>query len=360
MASFDAACLDRQEREKDINIRLLSPEVAADFIMSWPIELTVPTIPIYVRGSNPITRKTYRFKCTTGSNFPVPLDGPLSMDHVHFLLDCFVVSSGPERIHLGRYHPQSDPEQFVTQNRHVNTSCPNSEEAYFSRLRAERGARPSIMPPDTTLVMPESYNPDEYTFKSYFVDFPIKADRSSSYSLSDLVPSSDDIMREVEGVKVILEPLLDGHDLLDWERAHYLTEVLHMLPEGDLNPPAPHFPVGDLENEECGICYETQYMYRRACCSFPACNHCLKRYYASKVENGQVKIECCNPNCKKFVHREEISARLDGSTKEKFNTLLLLANQDENTKTCPRCNHLTEFDKAPKVPRDPNYPNYPR
>ena len=36
-----------------------------------------------------------------------------------------------------------------------------------------------------------------------------------------------------------------------------------------------------------------------------------------EVGNGILKIQCVNPDCDQFVHRDEILARLSGSVKEK-------------------------------------------
>ncbi|GFR28445.1 uncharacterized protein TNCT_187251 [Trichonephila clavata] len=356
MASFNAASSDRRETAREEDMRLVSHDTAAQYVMSWPVEVIMP---IYTRGSRPGTHRAFRFKYSPGSNTLLPLDSPLSMEHLHFLLDCFVVSYGQKRMNLGRYHPQSNPEQFTSQNRPSDIDTLNNDPSYFATFRAEREAQRSIMRLRTALEVPEPHDPTE--FRGYYLDLPIIVNRQTSNSPPESVPNPNGSSnaKTINELKFILERLLDTDELMEWEQARCLADVLEMLPEGT-HPPIPHFPVGDLEFEECGICYKVEFSYRRPCCAFSACTSCLKQYYASKVEIGQVKINCCNPDCNMYVHRDEISARLDKPFKELFNTLVLLANQDENTKTCPRCNHLTEFDKVRKLPRDPNYPNYPR
>uniref|UniRef100_A0A2L2YRV2 RBR-type E3 ubiquitin transferase n=1 Tax=Parasteatoda tepidariorum TaxID=114398 RepID=A0A2L2YRV2_PARTP len=180
------------------------------------------------------------------------------MDHIHFLLDCFVVSAGSEPPQLGRYHPQSDPEEFV--------------EKEVPRYR--------VMSPD------------------------------------------DMIVRELSEMRMVLERLMENH------------------------------PKEVGEFYECGICFDSQWLYRRSCCYFPVCSNCLQIYLSFKINNGLVKIECCNTECNVFVHRDEISVRLNKVDKDKFNKLLVLANQDLRTKTCPRCSHLTKKHK-----KDNHFPN---
>ena len=39
--------------------------------------------------------------------------------------------------------------------------------------------------------------------------------------------------------------------------------------------------------------------------------------FVFEVGNGILKIQCVNPDCDQFVHRDEILARLSGSVKDK-------------------------------------------
>ena len=111
-----------------------------------------------------------------------------------------------------------------------------------------------------------------------------------------------------------------------------------------LKEPVPHFPVGTYGLFECGICLIPSWMYKRACCSFPACSDCLTSYFEAKLDLGIVSIECVNHSCKKFVHRDEISVRLPQSRKSCYYKLLANSNADELSKTCPRCNHIHRLD----------------
>jgi len=111
-----------------------------------------------------------------------------------------------------------------------------------------------------------------------------------------------------------------------------------------LKEPSPPFPVGSYGLFECGICLTSSWMYKRACCSFPACSKCLTSYYESKLDLGIVSFECINSVCKKFVHRNEISVRLPQNKKSKYYRLLANSNADELAKTCPRCNHIHRLD----------------
>lgn len=113
--------------------------------------------------------------------------------------------------------------------------------------------------------------------------------------------------------------------------------------------PTPHFAVGDWVWTECDICLEHRWLYRRPCCGFPACGDCMKRYFETKVADGTVKIECCSPRCRHYVHRDEISARLDGTVKHRFYQFLVQANADPHVKTCPGCNHITRLVGSGKV-----------
>lgn len=110
--------------------------------------------------------------------------------------------------------------------------------------------------------------------------------------------------------------------------------------------PHPHYPVGASGYFECGVCLESSYMYRRACCSFPACSECISSYFTSKIDLGLVAIECINTKCRDFVHRDEISVRLPSSLKPVYLRLLANANADELSKTCPRCNNIMTLESA--------------
>ena len=58
-----------------------------------------------------------------------------------------------------------------------------------------------------------------------------------------------------------------------------------------------------------------------------------------------VKIECPNPECSKFIDRDEIMVRLPLELKDRFYRFLIDANKDPFVKTCPYCSHITHLPK---------------
>lgn len=115
----------------------------------------------------------------------------------------------------------------------------------------------------------------------------------------------------------------------------------------ELRETTPHFPTGAWTFEECGVCLEINWLYRRSCCNYCACISCLSNYYSLKVQMGIVTIECINPLCKRYVHRDEISSRLQSSEmKEIYYRLLLSNNLSPFSKTCPQCNYLFRIDET--------------
>ena len=107
------------------------------------------------------------------------------------------------------------------------------------------------------------------------------------------------------------------------------------------------FEKGALKTRvECRICLTPiRQLHARLCCSFDACNRCMKSYVEEKVRSGCVHIECPNDRCTKLIHRDEIMARLSGrELRDKFQQFLVDANNEVNRKTCPRCSHVKTFD----------------
>lgn len=107
--------------------------------------------------------------------------------------------------------------------------------------------------------------------------------------------------------------------------------------------PVPHYPIGEYEYLDCGICLLSQWLYKRPCCGYPVCSECLSIYFRSKIEMSIVTIECINDSCKSFVHRDEISSMLtDVTMKNLYYRLLILesTSSDGLSRTCPQCNHL--------------------
>lgn len=116
--------------------------------------------------------------------------------------------------------------------------------------------------------------------------------------------------------------------------------LVHSVSNSNNKEPVPHYPVGELQYEECGICNQVGWLYHRVCCNYPTCTSCLCQYYTMKIELGIFVIECINIDCHKFVHRDEISVRLEPQTKEMFHRLLMANNSDEFAKTCPKCSNV--------------------
>ncbi|KAL3192549.1 hypothetical protein MRX96_058967 [Rhipicephalus microplus] len=156
---------------------------------------------------------------------------------------------------------------------------------------------------------------------------------SSSNSTGDHSPTDCDHDALLREVLRLFEAGLDGNGGPVLLRHEHIAELASMssMPGGE--EPEPHFTVGPWGIAECGICLETVPLYRRPCCNFPACTPCLKRYYASRVRQNNIQIECCNVRCHQFVSRDEISARLPADSKDHFHRLLVTANV--STKTCP-------------------------
>ncbi|KFM64884.1 putative E3 ubiquitin-protein ligase RNF217, partial [Stegodyphus mimosarum] len=351
---MEVSNLTNSANEK-LPLEILNSESSSNYIKSWPVQLPVPLKTFYIKGTRNTRHKPYHFKYTYMKNWLIPLDGPVPLDHVHFLLDCFVVSAGPVPPQLGRYHPQSDPEEFVQKAKTEDTWSVNSteEEVYWAKMGTQKPKASSTFRDAGTSSMANTYEKEteDYSFERCFSTTVTRFE--SRHVIPSDFPSSEDIVRELAEMRLVLERLLENHDMVNWDHPHGLRDVLELLPE-DMSPnePSPHYPVGDWQFDECGICYESQWLYRRACCGFSACSSCLQSYFSSKIDEGQVKIECCNTSCSSYVHRDEISARLSIADKEKFHKLLILANQDSNTKTCPRCSHVTKIASKSKKKKE--------
>lgn len=89
--------------------------------------------------------------------------------------------------------------------------------------------------------------------------------------------------------------------------------------------------------DDCVICCEEEFIHKRPCCGFLACNRCVNTYIRTQVRQcyGSIRIECINVLCNKLIHRDEISERLSGFDKEALATYLKIlvdANKDSNCK----------------------------
>ncbi|RWS31357.1 uncharacterized protein B4U80_10661, partial [Leptotrombidium deliense] len=181
----------------------------------------------------------------------------------------------------------------------------------------------------------------------------VKKVESLSSIFSDLTPELAAILQD----EFILQELLEMRILLDqMALRRYSTSLFNLLVTRpaetgeskeqsnsvDVPPeePIPHFPVGLFQQDECGVCWEHVWLYRRPCCSFAVCANCCSNYYEYKVRMAIVSIECINPKCHEYVHRDEISVRLSSEMKCIYYRLLSADNCDETSKTCPKCNRV--------------------
>ncbi|XP_022242418.1 probable E3 ubiquitin-protein ligase RNF217 [Limulus polyphemus] len=255
---------------------------------------------------------------------------PLDMGNLKFLLECFFLSFGPEFPQLGRNHPRSNPEYF-------ETSFSGEFESEISSS-SSRSSQISVDLDPVFFRQPGVFAPRHGTHTQIVNDDDV--------AMETLVPFGDNVLlRELSEMRVILERILDTRE--QWNNDHEILDILEFLEShSSHSDPTAHFPVGELDCVECGICLEVHWLYRRPCCNYSACNNCLHLYFTTKVEEGFVKIQCCNYSCYNFVHRDEISARLTSSTKEIFNKLLVRANEDDYTKTCPRCSHVMKLNSS--------------
>lgn len=242
-----------------------------------------------------------------------------NMDRFRHLFDSFVSSYEPERRQLGRNHPCAIPEQFE-----INKSGELSSD--ICSVISEDNRRPYYL---RSISASCSVHNDGNKYLNYETLFSV-----DDFELSEV---SSDIS---EDISVISEestfPQICVYDLSG------LFEILNIQSSTDMSikEPKPHYPVGEWNFKECGICLETNWMYSRHCCQFPACDSCLEQYFASKVKQGIIQIECCNLTCHNYVHRDEISVKLHSDIKETFQKLLASTQIDKFTKPCPRCNRI--------------------
>lgn len=253
----------------------------------------------------------------------------LDINHLRFLLECFVLSFGPEGPQLGRNHPDSDPERYATNmtDECSSNTCDRNSDDDPSPSYSRSG-------PSSTL----QNNRNGYRYSSWNIH--VHSELLDDYE----IPFPDELLlRELSEMRTLLERLLENREMGEWHNENELLDILGLLPNANWSnkESSPHYPVGEWNFKECGICLEMKWLYCRHCCQYPACNSCLQLYYTSKVEQGIIQIECCNPTCHSYVHRDEISARLHNGTKETFYKLLASANINKFTKTCPRCSHVT-------------------
>lgn len=190
------------------------------------------------------------------------------LEQLRFILECFFLSFGPECPQLGRNHPNSDPEAYAAGRHH---------HSHHHRRRDSHDSGASLQQSTTT-------------------------DDDSSADMVD----HDALLREV--LRFFEAGLEDHNAVVNRYRRRSCQDRVGSLTSPD--EPEPHFPVGPWRVAECGICLETVSLYERPCCGFPACTPCLRRYYASRVRQNSIQIECCNVRCHQFVPRDEISARL--------------------------------------------------
>ncbi|XP_070396614.1 E3 ubiquitin-protein ligase RNF217-like isoform X2 [Dermacentor albipictus] len=249
------------------------------------------------------------------------------LEQLRFILECFFLSFGPECPQLGRNHPNSDPERYASGRQQQQQPPPQH---YRRRSSVDSGSATSSSSCSTIRSSSSSTT-------------------TANAGAAEQLPAEYDHDALLREVLRLFEAGLDGNGGPVLLRHQHIAELasLSSVPGGD-EEPEPDFAVGPWGITECGICLETAALYRRPCCNFPACTPCLKRYYASRVRQNNIQIECCNVRCHQFVSRDEISARLPADSKEHFHRLLVTANV--STKTCPHCNHVTRRPKPDNQP----------
>lgn len=250
------------------------------------------------------------------------------LEQLRFILECFFLSFGPECPQLGRNHPNSDPERYAAGRQQQQQQQPTAQQQQYRRR--------------------SSVDSGSATSASTCSTIRSSSSTTASNNAGEQVPAEYDHDALLREVLRLFEAGLDGNGGPVLLRHQHIAELASMssMPGGE--EPEPHFTVGPWGIAECGICLETVPLYRRPCCNFPACTPCLKRYYASRVRQNNIQIECCNVRCHQFVSRDEISARLPADSKDHFHRLLVTANV--STKTCPHCNHVTRRPKPDNQP----------
>ena len=202
---------------------------------------------------------------------------------------------------------------------------------------------------------------------SQYIDSPIILQMSSPNNVADEVSVDFIYSDSIDKSKTLLSRL--GQPAILWTTHETITEdseestfdtisfqklemtgsdnqmkTISVIQEGDdkrLAPTDGSFPLGAWVYQECGVCLEIVWLNKRHCCGYCVCIECLQQYYSSRIEFGNVTIECVNPVCQSFVHRDEISARLSPQMKDIYHRLLLMSSSEsEHTKPCPQCNHF--------------------
>lgn len=100
---------------------------------------------------------------------------------------------------------------------------------------------------------------------------------------------------------------------------------------------------------ECQVCFDSVRLTVRPCCQKAVCDSCLQQYVETQIsENGNIRIECPNPDCKSQMFSDEIRSilRTKPELRDRYDRWIVDLNGDPNRKTCPRCCHITELDPA--------------
>lgn len=107
-----------------------------------------------------------------------------------------------------------------------------------------------------------------------------------------------------------------------------------------------HLPMARLG--ECCVCFticgDAAGCPTKHCCKCCVCYRCMREIITIKVNCGNPRIPCPNPECDKFIRKDEILKVIGERVelKDKYERLWVEAGGDGNKNTCPRCSLITE------------------
>lgn len=90
----------------------------------------------------------------------------------------------------------------------------------------------------------------------------------------------------------------------------------------------------------CEICFcDGVPLLSRACCSFPVCLWCFRKYLTTRIDGGDDSLHCINYECRKEISDAEIFRMVSVETADKFKRIL--AEKRRSVQACPNCNTIT-------------------
>lgn len=106
-----------------------------------------------------------------------------------------------------------------------------------------------------------------------------------------------------------------------------------------------------MSNAECAVCLDEKMCTRTPCCDTRICLGCMQEYVASKVRQGLVRVPCpsAEGRCRKLLERTVIMSFLEVELRARFQALLVDANLDPHTRTCPHCSTPHSLDATERA-----------